>query len=110
MVIWVTLPCFSHWELCFPPYEIDSERSRQRVFFGLCLLAAIEALQLFTSRSIDVNDVITNLAETMHGYFLVTKVPKDTPESDPPLSAADPTVLCLTSALVMFFVYPFITV
>lgn len=78
--------------------------------FGLCLSAAIEVLQLFTFRATDVNDVITNLTGTMLGYLLVIMVPKNTPESDPPLRATDSIVLSLTSALVMFFVYPYISI
>jgi len=78
--------------------------------FGLCLSAAIEALQLFTFRATDINDVITNLTGTMLGYLLVIIVPKNTPKSDPPLRATDSIVLCLTSALVLYFVYPFISI
>ena len=75
--------------------------------FGLGLSLAIELLQMLTYRATDVNDLITNLAGTMAGFFLA----KPAVSRFSPISGGrrDAYCLAMVSFGVMFFLHPFIS-
>lgn len=59
----------------FLPVLCKRYRSFPRaLLFGLCVTAGIELLQLFTFRTTDVDDLLTNVAGTVIGYFLAKAV------------------------------------
>jgi len=49
---------------------------KKTVLFGFLVSAGIEILQIFTFRTTDINDLITNTAGTLLGYLLVIKICK----------------------------------
>lgn len=77
---------------------------------GLAATFIIEFAQIFTFRTTDINDIITNMMGTIIGYFLAYSVTKkfsryivsDTKDKDFYL-------LCSMVGFVMFFLQPFIS-
>ena len=86
---------------------------RSTVLFGFLVSAGIELLQIFTFRTTDINDLITNTTGTLLGYLLVIKIGK---KLFPKLFCEEDTsvkreVFCafLLVFLTMFFVTPLIS-
>lgn len=75
--------------------------------FGFGLSFVIELLQMLTFRATDVNDLITNTCGTLLGYLLVTPLLKKVSPVDKGTYA--PSVLCILSFCVMFFIHPFLS-
>lgn len=93
------------------PLLSDKFKTLKRTFlFGLGATLTIEILQLFTYRTTDINDIITNVTGTLIGYFLFKKINQRFP-----LKLVDEQknyevyLLCTISFLTMFCVQPFIS-
>lgn len=78
---------------------------KRTVLFGLLMSLAIEALQVFTYRATDVNDVITNTLGTALGYLPARLLPL--PEGEEETGGLRLTAG--VTAAVMFFVHPFLS-
>ena len=78
--------------------------------FGVGMSFIIEFLQLFTFRTTDINDILTNSAGTVLGYFIlniiIQKVPKSSNFRYP---EHDICLLCSLIFIIMFFIEPFIS-
>lgn len=73
--------------------------------FGMSLL--IEILQIFTFRTTDVNDLITNTIGTIIGYFLVKGFIENQQVINPDKNESHLYILSGTVFVVMFFIHPF---
>ncbi len=77
---------------------------------GLTATVLIELSQLFTGRTTDIDDVITNAAGALAGYWMARRLTRDFERGV--LSGAptrDFYVLCIAAAAVMFFLQPFLS-
>ena len=74
--------------------------------FGISLF--LEAMQIFTYRASDINDLITNTVGTLLGYCIGRGVLLLFPAIAPEESSKDVKVLLGISLGVMFFLYPFL--
>lgn len=88
------------------------ESKRNTIIFGLGTTLTIEICQMLTFRATDINDVITNVAGTIIGWytarFLLKKVPGITGLIEKKMDR-DEYLICTVTVLVMFFVQPFIS-
>ena len=95
----------------FLPVLWDNFRSEQKtVLTGLAASCIIELSQLFTFRTTDVNDLITNTVGTMLGYYIAKRITNNF--SNHILSAPskrDFYIICGTTAAIMFFLQPFVS-
>lgn len=88
--------------------------SLKKVFLtGLGVSAGIEVLQIFTYRLTDVDDLITNTAGTILGYYLaklyesrITK--KEAVKAESAVSGYEPYLMILIVFLIMFLIQPLI--
>lgn len=76
--------------------------------FGFCTSLLIEALQIFTFRASDVNDLMTNTLGTLVGWCLARIVILFLPNTIPDWKAKDACIVCSTAFAVMFFLQPFL--
>lgn len=74
--------------------------------FGISFF--IEALQLFSLRATDVNDLITNTVGTLIGYCIGFLILKLVPRLSPPASQGDFPLVCSLVFGTMFFLQPFL--
>lgn len=81
---------------------------QKTLLFGFCASLAIEVLQIFTFRATDINDLITNTAGSVIGYFLGTLLIRFFPALKCRTKTSDLTILILFSCTVMFFFQPLI--
>lgn len=95
----------------FLPVLWDKYRNiKTTLIVGLFVTCIIEVMQIFTLRTTDINDIITNTVGTLFGYFLATKITKNFTQHT--LSNAKNTDLFIISGtviVIMFFVQPFIS-
>jgi len=79
------------------------------VLFGFSTSLFIELAQIFTRRATEINDLMTNTAGTILGYFaarlLLKLVPKIAMEEDP----KELRIVCIVVLGVMFFLQPFVS-
>ena len=80
--------------------------------FGFAISLTIEILQILTYRTTDINDLLTNTAGTISGFFcamyLLKKIPKTRHVADKTKSEELKIILSVV-LLVMFFIYPFVS-
>ena len=86
-------------------------RSVKRIFAaGFTMTSFIEAAQIFTGRTTDVDDIITNIAGTLIGYLIAywftnnftRRIVKNS-------KTRDFYIICASVVFVMFFFQPFIS-
>lgn len=96
----VLLPLFWKEFRCF----------RKTFLFGFGMTAMIELLQLFTFRTTDINDIITNVAGTMIGYattwVILGKHPAFPTQED---TVKEALCLSLITFSIMFVIQPFLS-
>ena len=77
---------------------------------GFAMTSFIEIAQIFTGRTTDIDDIITNIAGTLIGYLIAywftgvftRRIVKNSKKNDF-------YIICATVALIMFFLQPFIS-
>ena len=79
------------------------------LLFGFGMTMTIEILQIFTYRLTDVNDLITNTAGTVAGYFIARKIVDKTDRFAPDGDTRDVFIITALVFLVMFIAVPFIS-
>lgn len=77
------------------------------IIFGFFLSLTIELLQTLTYRATDVNDLLTNLAGTVVGYFLAKAIVGSNPSIGK--GRGEVYYLCALSFSVMFIIHPFLS-
>lgn len=90
------------------PMLWDSFRSIPKTaLFGLVTSLVIELMQIFTFRTTDINDLITNVLGTVLGWILAEKIPcrKNACKAG---SIQDILIPAGTAFAVMFFIEPFV--
>ena len=84
--------------------------AKKTLFAGLGISLLIEILQLFTFRLTDIDDLITNTAGAILGYYLYSgfseKLHLKLPNSD---KKYEPLFVCIAILLIMFSVQPLIS-
>lgn len=68
----------------------------------------LEGMQIFTYRASDINDLITNTAGTVLGFFLGRVMLRLFPMITPEENCKDTKIVFGSSLAVMFFLYPFL--
>jgi glycopeptide antibiotics resistance protein len=77
---------------------------------GFIVTSLIEILQIFTFRTSDINDIITNTVGTIIGYFIVHRITDNfTKRIFSNSKMSDFYIICVSVALIMFFLQPFIS-
>ena len=77
---------------------------------GFIVTSLIEILQIFTFRTSDINDIITNTVGTIIGYFIVHRITDNfTKRIYSNSKMGDFYIICVSVALIMFFLQPFIS-
>lgn len=89
-------------------------RSKFRTFFptllfGFGMSVFIELCQIFTLRATDVNDLMTNTAGTIIGYFCGRLLLKLFPRLTPAEETNELKTICAAVLFVMFFLQPFLS-
>lgn len=82
-------------------------RISKTMLFGLCMTVTVEALQLFTLRATDINDVITNVCGAGLGWLLWHGTNRLHPLLHGEQEGRDISFCCLTTYAVMFLIQPF---
>ena len=96
--------------LMLPVLWDDFRKFKSTVLFGLSMSLTIEILQLFTLRTTDINDIITNTAGTLIGYMLAAVILKCFPRyAHPRSSKVEVHMMCFITVLVMFFFQPYVS-
>lgn len=80
----------------------------QAVLFGFLCSVLIEALQVFTFRATDINDLMTNTVGTFLGWVLARLVLKLVPSWTPGHRMREVYVVCGAAFCVMFFFQPYL--
>lgn len=93
------------------PVIWNKYRTLKNTFFaGMGLSILIEFLQIFSYRLTDIDDLLTNVAGTIMGYFLsrvlAEKFWLQLSDSD---EKYEPIIICAVVFLIMFVVQPFIS-
>lgn len=92
------------------PFLWDKFMSMKQVaLFGFSMSLMIEILQIFTYRTTDVNDLITNTIGTIIGYFIIKGFIKKQQLINPDKNDRDLYMLSGTVFVVMFFIQPFVS-
>ena len=77
---------------------------------GFIVTSLIEISQIFTFRTSDINDIITNTVGTIIGYFIVHRITDNfTKRIFSNSKMSDFYIICVSVALIMFFLQPFIS-
>ena len=80
------------------------------VLAGLIATCIIEMSQMFTFRTTDINDIITNTVGTIIGYFLAQRITKSfTKYTLSNSRSRDFNIICGSVVLIMLFFQPFIS-
>ena len=81
---------------------------KNTMLFAMCMTIAIEISQIFTFRTTDINDIITNMVGTLGGYVIAKRITKNFTQY-PELNAEnkDLYIICGTVMLIMFLLQPF---
>ena len=81
---------------------------KNTMLYAMCMTIAIEISQIFTFRTTDINDIITNMVGTLGGYFIAKRITKNFTQY-PELNAEnkDLYIICGTVMLIMFLLQPF---
>jgi len=80
------------------------------ILTGLCITSIIEIIQIFTFRTTDINDIITNVVGTVIGYIIIKGITKNFKKY---LIAntknKDIYIVFGTVIIIMFFMQPFVS-
>lgn len=77
---------------------------------GFIVTSLIEISQIFTFRTSDINDIITNTVGTIIGYFIVHRITDNfTKRIFLNSKMGDFYIICVSVALIMFFLQPLIS-
>lgn len=77
---------------------------------GFIVTSLIEISQIFTFRTSDINDIITNTVGAIIGYFIVHRITDNfTKRIFSNSKMSDFYIICVSVALIMFFLQPFIS-
>lgn len=95
----------------FLPILYDKYRNVKSIIVaGLCVTAIIEIMQIFTFRASDINDIITNAAGTVAGYYIAKGTTKNFSRYIMPDSGGNHLYLvCGTVGIIMFLMQPFVS-
>ena len=83
-------------------------RFKKTLITGVCLSAAIELLQIFTWRTTDVNDIITNVTGTALGCLIAEHLNVPESEAGSAEQRKEFGITLGSTLAAMFFVYPLI--
>ena len=95
----------------FLPVLWKEFRNVKKIFIaGFAMTSFIEIAQIFTGRTTDINDIITNIAGTLIGYLIAywltgsftRRIVKNSKKNDF-------YIICVSVALIMFFFQPSIS-
>ena len=94
----------------FLPILWDKFRNIKNIaLMGFIVTSLIEILQIFTFRTSDINDIITNTVGTIIGYFIVHRITDNfTKRIFSNSKMSDFYIICVSVVLIMFFLQPFI--
>ena len=77
---------------------------------GFIVTSLIEISQIFTFRTSDINDIITNTVGTIIGYFIVHRITDNfTKRIFSNSKMGDFYIICVSVVFIMFFFQPFIS-
>ena len=77
---------------------------------GFIVTSLIEILQIFTFRTSDINDIITNTVGTIIGYFIVHRITDNfTKRIFSNSKMSDFYVICSSVVVIMFLFQPFVS-
>ena len=95
----------------FLPILWDKFRNIKNIaLMGFIVTSLIEISQIFTFRTSDINDIITNTVGTIIGYFIVHRITDNfTKRIFSNSKMGDFYIICVSVALIMFFLQPFIS-
>ena len=95
----------------FLPILWDKFRNIKNIaLMGFIVTSLIEISQIFTFRTSDINDIITNTVGTIIGYFIVYRITDNfTKRIFSNSKMSDFYIICVSVALIMFFLQPFIS-
>lgn len=93
--------------LLLPLFWIRFHTVAATVLFGFQISFFIEALQIFTYRASDVNDLITNTFGTLMGWITARLLLCFLPGIHPSESRHDVYTICAAAFAVMYFIQPF---
>lgn len=93
----------------FLPVLWKEFRNAKKIFAaGFAMTLFIEISQIFTGRATDIDDIITNLAGTLIGYLIAYWFTDAFTRRMVKISKKkDFYIICLSVALIMFFLQPF---
>ena len=93
------------------PILWENFRNVKRVaFMGLITTFFIEISQIFTFRTTDINDIITNTVGTMIGYFIARRITGSfTKRVLLNSKMSDFYVICSSAGVIMFLFQPFVS-
>ena len=89
-------------------------RSIKTMFFmGFALSVSIEVLQIFTFRLTDIDDLITNTAGAVLGYYIAKrcsfKLPLKIPDHNGDLMQYEPVIILVVMLLIAVFLKPIVS-
>lgn len=95
----------------FLPLLWDKYRDiKSTMLVALYITVLVELSQLFTFRTTDVNDIITNILGTLLGYFIAKRITKDFARCvNSNKKYQELYVICVIVILVTFFLQPFVS-
>ena len=95
----------------FLPISWSEFSDRKKIILaGVGATCIIEILQIFTFRTTDVDDIITNTVGTMIGYHVAKWITKNfTQHIAPNTKKRDFYVICGTVGIIMFLLQPFVS-
>ena len=91
------------------PILWDKFRNVKKItLIGFITTSIIEISQIFTFRTSDINDIITNIVGTVIGYFIARRITVNFSKRIISNSLIrDFYIICASVALIMFFLQPF---
>ena len=95
----------------FLPVLWKEFRNAKKVFIaGFAMTSFIETSQIFTGRATDIDDIITNIAGTLIGYFIAYRFTGGfTRRMVKNSKKNDFYIICASVVFIMFFFQPFIS-
>lgn len=91
-----------------PVFWKSYKKFHRTVVFGFCTSFMIEALQIFTLRATDINDLMTNTLGTMLGWCIARILLRLVPSILPGWKTNELYIVCGIAFGVNFFIQPFL--
>jgi glycopeptide antibiotics resistance protein len=82
---------------------------KNTLLLGVLTTLTVEFLQFFTYRKTDINDVITNSAGTVIGFWIATLIIKKLPKAQAKGSVKEILTISAITLCIMFFFQPFVS-